>query len=437
MVCAPALAGCGGGSSESKPDGPQLVARVASTTAAAKTATVFVSLVASGSPDGSGRVDGFGAVDLVGGRADLTFDLSGLAPDAPRHLAVRAIGATAYVDFAGQPLPGGATLPTGKHWIRIDATAAPGPQSVSPLGDLNTHPTRVLQALRSVARSVRAIGTEKVRGVTTTRFRSDVTLVDILRPSTPGGAGQQQPAVRDALAKLGGARVPVDVWIGSDGRARRLEVTLTAAAFAPIDPSAALDHTIVTTSVEFSDFGRPVHVVTPPVAETAAVADVPHLGEALGVTSGPSVTPAGPWTTVQSGSTSGIDWVLLQAPATDPGSVCTGLDVGTRAPSGQPGDYDCLGRNTASDPITVYGSSVTGSKTYVFGTALPEADHLTVTSQTGAAFDATLRGGTFVAFLADAVQITRIDAFAGSRRIGSCTNPDTTSSTAPSVDNSC
>src|ERR1700737_1002414 len=78
MVCAPALAGGGGGSPEAKPDGPQLVARVASTTAAAKTSTVFVSLVASGSPDGSGRVDGFGAVDLVGGRVDLNLYLAGL-----------------------------------------------------------------------------------------------------------------------------------------------------------------------------------------------------------------------------------------------------------------------------------------------------------------------------------------------------------------------
>jgi hypothetical protein len=397
-----------------------------------------LSLIASGVPGGGGgRVDGFGALDLAAGRADLTFDLSGVGADAPRRLAVRVIGATTYLDFTGQSLPGGATLPPGKHWVRVDDTGAPGFNSLSPFGDINTHPTRALQSLRGVASSVRLIGTEKVRGVTTTRYRGDVALVDVLRSPAPGGAGQQQPAAREALAKLGDARIPVDVWIDGDGRARRIQETVTAAAFAPVEPGAAGDHTIITNSVEFSDFGRPVHVVAPPVAETIAVTDVPQLGDALGVSSGPSVTPAGPFTTVQSGSTSGIDWVLLQAPASDPGSVCTGLDVGTRAPSGQPGDFDCLARNTASNPITLYSSSPTGSKTYLFGTALPDADRLTITSRAGVKVDAVLRGGTFVAFVADSDDLARIDAFAGSRRLGSCTNPDTTSSTAPSVDNPC
>jgi hypothetical protein len=444
VVCLPALTACANGSHRSRTtapplSGPRLVARAANRTTAAKSATVFVSLVATGAPQGgSGRVDAFGAVDLAAGRADLTFDLSGLAPDAPRNLSARVLGAVSYLDFAGTPLPGGATLPAGKHWVRIDSTSAPGFDSLSPFGDMNTHPTRPLQALGKMGPTVRSIGSEKLKGVTTTRYRGDVGLVDVLRPVTAGMPAAQQQAAREALIKLDGVRLPVDVWIDGDGRARRLEITITAAAFAPVEPSAAGDHTIITSSVEFSDFGRPVHVVVPPVGETVPVASVPHLAEALGASAGPSVTPTGPWTTVQTGSTQGIDWVVLQATASDAAGVCTGLDIGTRVPSGQPGDFDCLDRNSATDPITIYGSDVTGSKTYVFGTAIPAADRLVITAGGGSKVDATLRSGTFVAFLGDGAQVARIDAFAGSRPLGSCTNTsDTTTSTTRPVDTPC
>lgn len=420
--------GGGGSHAAAAAAGPRLVQLAGARTGGARGATMFLSVEASGTPNGSGRVDGFGAVDLPGGRADLTFDLSGLAPDAPRRLPVRVIGAKSYLDFTGQPLPSGITLPAGKTWVSVDSTSAPTLDTLTPFGDVTTHPARAMQALRGVGASVHSIGAEKIRGVATTRYRGDVSLVDIVRPAPGTMPAAQQATIRTQLAKLEGTRVPTDVWVDADGRARRIQVTITAADFTPVDPSAAGDHTIVTTTMEFSDFGRRVNIVPPPVGTTVSVNDVPHLGDALGVNgSGANATPTGPWTTVQAGSTGGVDWVLLEAAASDGTSVCIGLDVGTRVPSGQPGDFDCLDRNTADDPITVYGSNVTGSRTYVFGGTVPEADRLTITSKTGARVDTVPRGGTFVAFLTGDDQVAHIEAFSGSRSLGTCV--DTTNTT--------
>ena len=94
-------------------------------------------------------------------------------------------------------------LPDGKSWMKMDLSDV--------LGEgVNADPRQQLDQLEDVA-DVRVVGTEKVRGVPTTRYRA---MVDVGEAGLPGYAP--------------GAVIPSDVWIDSEGYVRRNTVSAPA-----------------------------------------------------------------------------------------------------------------------------------------------------------------------------------------------------------------
>lgn len=127
-------------------------------------------------------------------------------------------------------------LPPRKHWLRVDLAQAAKSRGV-PLGSL-------AQGLAQLSRlsQVSRVGPARLGGVATTRYR--------------GRLAQQLGAV--------------DVWVGSDGYVRRVQ--LATAAGAPQPARATLD---------LSGFGRKVSVRVPSRGETydAPASLVPGLGK--------------------------------------------------------------------------------------------------------------------------------------------------------------
>jgi hypothetical protein len=69
------------------------------------------------------------------------------------------------------------------------------------------------------------------------------------------------------IASLGSPTVPMDVWVDSDGRVRRMNFDMHVTV-------AAGTSTDMTMSMEYFDFGVPVHPHAPPASQTTDMASL-------------------------------------------------------------------------------------------------------------------------------------------------------------------
>jgi hypothetical protein len=192
-----------------------------------------------------------GAFDYGTRRGRMSMDIPGLG-------AVDAIadGSVLYMKFPGalaQQLPG------GKSWVELDVEAA-ARQSGFDLSELSQvqqgDPTQALHYLRGASDDVRKVGEQDLRGAHTTHYTATLDL----KKAASSLSGSQRTAYDKAIAKLGTATLPADIWIDDAGRARKLSFTQDAADV----------------TLELYDFGVDVDA-TPP-----APSDVVDLAELLG-----------------------------------------------------------------------------------------------------------------------------------------------------------
>jgi hypothetical protein len=160
-------------------------------------------------------------------------------------------GSTLYMELAGR-------------WVKMDMAAMAGGDSAfggtgngfGAAGD----PAAYLDYLRGAADDVKDLGTEVIGGVKTRHLQATIT---------PERALDEAPAsdrdrVRDALESSGlgdamSTPMPVDVWVDDDGLVRRTQMTMNfgdALAGSPFGSSLAVQ-------VDFSDFGKEVHIDAP------------------------------------------------------------------------------------------------------------------------------------------------------------------------------
>ena len=178
---------------------------------------------------GDYRFAGQGAVDNRARRSQLSVDLGA---EGAAELVLD--GSVLYVRLDGlRHAP-----PLATPWVSADLETV-GAMLGDRLGELTEWaaegPSRVLEQLRAVG-EVEELGSERVRGVETTRYRA------LVRP----------PGAPDDRA------VPVDVWIDGDGLVRRLRAAHGTAA--------------ATVTVELYDFGADV-AIEPPAPEQVTALD--------------------------------------------------------------------------------------------------------------------------------------------------------------------
>jgi predicted small lipoprotein YifL len=255
------LAACGSGGSLSLDP----VAEAASKTADSKTFKVeFKAAI-----DVQGMNLAFGGTgheDLTARRAAMSFDLSSLPG--------LGSGGTMDIVFANDVMymrmPSMAkALPSGKEWVKADVSKLRGAAGSSNL-DLfsGADPAKALDQLRA-AGDVKKVGEDTVQGETMTHYHAVIDPANA-RSLTPA----QRKAVQKALAGMGG-RVPTDVWVDDAGRLRRMQIDV---AF-----GQGLQNAHMSMTMDYSDFGSPVDVQTPPadkVADFGALTGVPSAGAA-------------------------------------------------------------------------------------------------------------------------------------------------------------
>jgi hypothetical protein len=146
-------------------------------------------------------------------------------------------------------------LPAGKTWVRIDLQqegAKLGIDFSSLLGTQTTQSTRIVE-LGAVKTT--SLGRATVAGRSTSHYRVRVDY-DL--------AARRAPVLRPAITKieqLAGVhslKVSQDVWVGSDGRVRRLRYT---------QPSLSNGvHSTTTQTITFLAYNVPVHIAAPPAS---------------------------------------------------------------------------------------------------------------------------------------------------------------------------
>ncbi len=154
------------------------------------------------------------------------------------------------------------TSTKGKPWVLIDA-AAMGVDAGDVVGSQGADPTQGLDMLVGLGATAIEAGKEKVRGVETTKYTATVEL-DALLKNTPA-VDQAQARAMFGTKKS----IPVSVWVDSEQRARRFELTL--------DLDNQGQKVAVKSTYEFFAFGEAVTITPPPasqVGENPALASI-------------------------------------------------------------------------------------------------------------------------------------------------------------------
>lgn len=150
--------------------------------------------------------------------------------------------------------------PNHEPWLRISLEEL-GLRGLSQVGQQD--PLAVVEILRGAYGEVEELGSEEVRGTSTTHLRANVDIGRLIE-GLPKGSGNQVVA---SYKQLGIEEMPVDVWLDDTGRLRRLtsDVELTG---------RATQGGRMQLLVEFYDFGVAFDLSVPPAEQVADFADV-------------------------------------------------------------------------------------------------------------------------------------------------------------------
>ena len=259
LVVGVAAAACGGGSTSGSatptasgtiPSGSaqSLVAAAGAKTTDAGSARMSFKASFTGSTSGSLSGEGVFAKR----RGHLTLDMSdfsagAVVPDGKAEFIFDQL--VYYMKLPGSnALP----LPPGKEWFKIDLQQVSQKQGLD-LGQLTqlsqSDPSQALDFLRGASDDFEKVGTEDVRGVSTTHYRGTIDLTKVADGASPDMAEEYRK-----LAQLApSTKVPMDVWLGDDGLVRRIRFE-----------QALGDNSTMTMDEELYDFGTEVDVTPPP-----------------------------------------------------------------------------------------------------------------------------------------------------------------------------
>jgi hypothetical protein len=271
------LAGCGASDTVSQSFDP--VAAAATNTA--RLPTTHMSMTATMSVPGLAtpvQMSGRGAVDNVRKRGSMSLDMSSMASSMPAAGGLNdpSLWRGEYVfDFSGGmvvymrfPFMTRA-LGGGKSWVRLDIGSLGRETGVNldQFMQMNqSNPAQQLEFLRAVTGRFTKLGTGRVRGVTTTRYRTriDIRKYPNLVPEKQRKA--MKTSIDTLVGVMGTPTYPVEVWIDAKQLVRRMTTRMDLKA-----PTGSMAFAM---SMDFYGFGRPVSVAFPRADETVDMTEL-------------------------------------------------------------------------------------------------------------------------------------------------------------------
>lgn len=152
-------------------------------------------------------------------------------------------------------------LPAGKSWIEVDFSRAlqQGGVDLSELSSLNeSNPDQYLDYLRG-AGSVQALGVQTLDGVPTHGYRGQVELSRVAEDASADRRAETEASVKRLEQVTGLHSIPVEVWIDSQQRVRRIH---TGA-----DEQIAGKRVTFDATIDYSSYGPIPPIVAPAAGE--------------------------------------------------------------------------------------------------------------------------------------------------------------------------
>jgi hypothetical protein len=276
-----ALTACGGGSgtaagsakTSAAPKSPAVSPVQAVQAAYTKTtATGSLQFVLDGKVSATGmdmKISASGVEDVATKNADMTMTMPFVG-----QMQMRLVDGVMYVKMGGSGTTGG--INTGGKWMKEDLGDVSGSLGSESGFDANEF-LKLLQGTSSSGVTDR--GTETVRGVQTTHYAAQL---DLAKLAAQGGAAADDSDLQSMIKDAGMSSMPVDLYIDAQGRVRRITLSLTmkdtpSATPSPGASSDGLDLPMSGTfsmSMDFFNFGVPVHVTAPPASDITDGSDL-------------------------------------------------------------------------------------------------------------------------------------------------------------------
>ena len=248
-LVASACGGSGVSSTDGSPSSAPAAAAVASAGQKSSDAgSARASFTATFTGATSGTMTGVGEFSQREGH--LTMDMSDLGGGAFGNGAAE-LTFSDLVYYMKLPQGAGLPLPPGKEWFKIDLKEIGQTQGLDleQLTQLSqSDPSQALDFLRGASDDFHEVGTEDVRGESTTHYAGTIDLNKVAE-SAPADLAEQYKK----LAELAPSpTVPMDVWIGDDGYVQKLRFQQKLAAGSSM-----------TMEEELYDWGTDVNVTVP------------------------------------------------------------------------------------------------------------------------------------------------------------------------------
>lgn len=211
-----------------------------------------------------------GSVDLAARRQMMAMDMSqilgalGGSGASASDLQVDMVmdGLTVYMrmPFATGSLPG------GKKWVKMSlaqVAKSQGTDLSSLMGQSYADPSQYLGYLTSVVGTVEEVGTEDVRGVSTTRVRGTLDLDAYVAGLAPAARKQLGPSIDKFKEMVGSTQPVVEAWVGDDDLVRRIAMNMSFGLPAGAAGGSSTEMSLAV-AVDLFDFGSEVSVSLPP-----------------------------------------------------------------------------------------------------------------------------------------------------------------------------
>jgi len=282
---AAAFGGAFGSHSPTPGSGRGALGAAAASSAAATSVAFTVSATRASSSSTTTLLSGSGAVDLKQDVGQLTATVPALASlVGSGNDSVDVVGDTGAV-YVGSPALSSVTGDT--RWLKVDLPQGSAPSSAdsATLGVLS-NPSQLLGLLSSVGGQVTTVDNVDLNGVSTTEYRTTVTLSELASQAGVTAGSSLGAHVAKVLGQLGNTTVPVTAWVGGDGYVRQLSASVDLSRLTPaglagdlvngsLGGSTADRSTSSTTvTVGFSQYDQPVTVTVPPASQVTDVSGI-------------------------------------------------------------------------------------------------------------------------------------------------------------------
>ncbi len=156
----------------------------------------------------------------------------------------------------------------GRPWVKMNMARIGRAQGINLnalAGAGNDDPSQMLSVLQGESDSIETVGHATVRGVGTTHYHAVIDLSKVAASASPALRAAVRRSEARLEAVLGAHTLPMDVWIGTDGRVRRLAYSVTV-------PLGVNGETMtMRLTLDMYGFGAPVRVTAPPAAQTTDI----------------------------------------------------------------------------------------------------------------------------------------------------------------------